>query len=324
MTTATVLPWIVFTVFVVGMLALDLGVFHRKAHAVSIREATIWSIVWIALSLVFNLVILHWQGREPALEYLTGYVIEKSLSVDNIFVFVLIFTAFRVPAAYQHRVLFWGILGAFVMRAIMIGIGAALITRFHWIIYIFGFFLIYTGLKIAVQKEEEHVHIDDNPLVKFVRRHFRMTSHYEGEKFYVRNEAGKVVLTPLVLVLIVIETSDLIFAVDSIPAIFAVTTDPFIVYTSNVFAILGLRALYFLLAGIIDRFYYLRAALAIILTFVGVKMVISELYKIPILVSLGVILGILALAIVASVIRARRLGPAAEILPDPRHFPPEE
>jgi tellurite resistance protein TerC len=323
MTTATVLPWVIFTVFVVGMLALDLGVFHRKSHAVSIKEATIWSIVWVALSLVFNLVILYWQGREPALEYLTGYIIEKSLSVDNIFVFVLIFTAFKVPAAYQHRVLYWGILGAFVMRAIMIGVGAALITRFHWIIYVFGFFLIYTGIKIAVQKESDHVHIDDNPLVKLVRRKFRMTSHYEGEKFYIRDEMGRIVLTPLVLVLIVIETSDLIFAVDSIPAIFAVTTDPFIVYTSNVFAILGLRALYFLLAGIIDRFYYLRAALAIILTFVGVKMVISEYYKIPIVISLAVILGILALAIVASVIRARRLGPEADVVPDPRHIPPE-
>lgn len=324
MVTATVLPWVIFTVFVVGMLALDLGVFHRKSHAVSIKEATIWSIVWVALSLVFNLVILYWQGREPALEYLTGYIIEKSLSVDNIFVFVLIFTAFKVPAAYQHRVLYWGILGAFVMRAIMIGVGAALITRFHWIIYVFGFFLIYTGIKIAVQKEADHVHIDDNPMVKLVRRRFRMTSHYEGEKFYIRDEMGKIVLTPLVLVLIVIETSDLIFAVDSIPAIFAVTTDPFIVYTSNVFAILGLRALYFLLAGIIDRFYYLRAALAIILTFVGVKMVISEYYKIPIVISLGVILGILALAIIASVIRARRLGPEADVVPDPRHIPPEE
>jgi len=324
MVTSTVLPWVVFTVFVLGMLALDLGVFHRKSHAVSIKEATIWSIVWVALSLVFNLVILYWQGREPALEYLTGYIIEKSLSVDNIFVFVLIFTAFKVPAAYQHRVLYWGILGAFVMRAIMIGVGAALITRFHWIIYVFGFFLIYTGIKIAVQKGEDHVHIDDNPMVKLVRRRFRMTSHYEGEKFYIRDEMGKIVLTPLVLVLIVIETSDLIFAVDSIPAIFAVTTDPFIVYTSNVFAILGLRALYFLLAGIIDRFYYLRAALAIILTFVGVKMVISEFYKIPIVISLGVILGILALAIVASIVRAKRMGPAADVLPDPRTIPPEE
>jgi tellurite resistance protein TerC len=321
MTVATAAPWIIFSVFVIGMLALDLGVFHRKSHAVSVKEATIWSIVWITLSLVFNLVVLHWKGPEPALEYLTGYIIEKSLSVDNIFVFVLIFAAFRVPAAYQHRVLYWGIIGAFVMRAIMIGVGAALITRFHWIIYVFGVFLIYTGIKIAFQKEEDHVHIEDNPLVKLVRRRFRMTPHYEGEKFYIRDAAGKLVLTPLVLVLIVIETSDLIFAVDSIPAIFAVTKDPFIVYTSNVFAILGLRALYFLLAGIIDRFYYLKPALSFILTFVGVKMVISGWYKLPITISLVVIVGTLVIAVIASIIRAKRLGPLAETVADPREIP---
>ncbi|HVR42065.1 MAG TPA: TerC family protein [Thermoanaerobaculia bacterium] len=321
---STVLPWVIFTVFVLGVLALDLGVFHRKSHAVSIREAIAWSAVWISLALIFNAVVYWWKGPEPALEYFTAYVIEKSLSVDNIFVFVLIFSAFRVPAAFQHRVLYWGILGAFVMRAIMIGIGAALIVRFHWIIYVFGFFLIYTGIKIAVQKEEDSVHIDDNPLVKLVRRRFAMTSDYQGEKFYIRDAAGNVVLTPLVLVLIVIETSDLIFAVDSIPAVFAVTHDPFIVYTSNVFAILGLRALYFLLAGVIDRFYYLRPALAVILTFVGVKMVVSEWVKIPIVASLSVILGVLLLAVLASVIRARRLGPAADVLPDPRAFPPIE
>ncbi|HUP66269.1 MAG TPA: TerC family protein [Thermoanaerobaculia bacterium] len=317
----TALPWIIFTAAVLGVLALDLGVFHRKSHAVSVREATIWSIVWITLALLFNAGIYYFQGPERGLEFLTGYIIEKSLSVDNIFVFVLIFATFRVPAAVQHRVLFWGILGAFVMRGVMIAIGAALIHRFHWIIWVFGAFLIYTGIKIAVQKDVEGLHIEDNPLVKLVRRKFRMTPHYVGEKFWIRDEAGKIVLTPLVLVLIVVETSDLIFAVDSIPAIFAVTTDTFIVYTSNVFAILGLRALYFLLAGIIDRFYYLKPALSIILTFVGVKMVISHWYKIPTFISLGVILGVLALAVLASFIRARKVGAAADSVGDPRLIP---
>ncbi len=316
------LPWIVFTVFVLGVLALDLGVFHRKSHVVSVKEATIWTAVWVTLALIFNAGIYYFQGHHAALEFLTGYLIEYSLSVDNIFVFVLIFTAFRVPAISQHRVLFWGILGAFVMRGIMIGVGAALIHRFEWIMYVFGAFLIYTGIKIAVKKEEEGVHVGENPLVKFVRRHFRMTPHYVEQHFVVRDEAtGARMLTPMVLVLIVIETTDLIFAVDSIPAIFAVTTNAFIVYTSNVFAILGLRSLYFLLAGIIDRFYYLKPALSFILTFVGVKMVISHWYKVPIVLSLAVIVGALALAVLASVLRARRLGAAADTAPDPRIIP---
>ncbi|MCA1733183.1 MAG: TerC family protein, partial [Acidobacteria bacterium] len=304
MTLAAVLPWVIFTVFVLGVLALDLGVFHRKSHVVSVKEATIWVSVWVTLAILFNIGIYFVRGPQPALEFLTGYLIEYSLSVDNIFVFVLIFTAFRVPAISQHRVLFWGILGAFVMRGIMIGIGAALIHRFEWIIFVFGAFLIYTGIKIAFQKEEDAVHIEDNPLVKFVRKRFPMTPHYVGEHFVVRDEAtGVRMLTPMVLVLIVIETTDLIFAVDSIPAIFAVTQDAFIVYTSNVFAILGLRSLYFLLAGIIDRFYYLKPALSFILTFVGVKMVISHWYKLPISISLTVIVGALLIAVIASIIR---------------------
>ena len=286
------------------------------------KEATIWTTVWVSLALIFNVGIYYFKGHQPALEFLTGYLIEYSLSVDNIFVFVLVFTAFRVPAVSQHRVLFWGILGAFVMRGIMIGIGAALIHRFEWIIYIFGAFLIYTGIKIAVKKDDDAVHVADNPLVKFVRKHFRMTPHYVGEHFVVRDEkTGARVLTPMVLVLIVIETTDLIFAVDSIPAIFAVTTDAFIVYTSNVFAILGLRSLYFLLAGIIDRFYYLKPALSFILTFVGVKMVISHWYKVPISVSLAVIVGALLLAVIASMIRAKKLGAAADTAADPRDIP---
>ncbi len=318
------LPWIIFTVFVLGVLALDLGVFHRKSHVVSVKEATVWTAVWVTLALVFNVGVYYFRGHQSALEFLTGYLIEYSLSVDNIFVFVLIFTTFRVPAISQHRVLFWGILGAFAMRGAMIGIGAALIHRFEWIIYIFGAFLIYTGVRIALQKDEEAVHVGDNPLVKLVRRRFRMTPHYVDQHFFVRDEAtGARLLTPLVLVLIVIETTDLIFAVDSIPAIFAVTTDAFIVYTSNVFAILGLRSLYFLLAGIIDRFYYLKPALSFILTFVGVKMVISHWYKVPISMSLAVIVGALLIAIIASMIRAQKLGALADTTADPRDIPAE-
>jgi tellurite resistance protein TerC len=324
MTLATVLPWVIFSAFVLGVLALDLGVFHRKSHAVSLKEATVWTAVWVSLAMLFAAGLALFRGSQPSLEFLTGYVVEYSLSVDNIFVFVLIFTTFRVPANSQHRVLFWGILGAFVMRGVMIGIGAALVARFHWILYVFGIFLIYTGFKIAITKEEDDEDVGNNVLVRFVRKRIRMTPHYVGEKFAIRNDAGKLVFTPLVLVLIVIESSDLIFAVDSIPAIFGVTEDAFILYTSNVFAILGLRSLYFLLAGIIDRFLYLKPALSVILTFVGVKMVIAEWYKIPISASLAFILGVLVIAVAASAIRVRMLGvETADVLPDPREIPPE-
>jgi tellurite resistance protein TerC len=317
-----VLPWVIFTGFVLGVLFLDLGVFHKKSHAVSLKEATIWTAVWISLAMIFAAGLVYFRGGQSSLEFLTGYIVEYSLSVDNIFVFVLIFTTFRVPANSQHRVLFWGILGAFVMRGIMIGVGAALVARFHWILYIFGAFLIYTGIKIALTKEEDDADVGNNALVRFVRKHVRMTGHYEGEQFSVRDAAGTLVFTPLVLVLIVIESSDLIFAVDSIPAIFGVTQDAFILYTSNVFAILGLRSLYFLLAGIIDRFYYLKPALSVILTFVGVKMVIAEWYKIAITVSLAVIVGVLVVAILASWLRVREIGvAAADTLPDPRVIP---
>jgi tellurite resistance protein TerC len=319
-----VLPWVIFTSFVLGVLALDLGVFHKKSHAVSLKEATIWTVVWISLAMIFAAGLVYFRGGQSSLEFLTGYIVEYSLSVDNIFVFVLIFTTFRVPANSQHRVLFWGILGAFVMRGIMIGVGAALVARFHWILYIFGAFLIYTGIKIAVTKEEHDSDVGNNALVRFVRKHVRMTAHYEGEQFTIRDAAGQLLFTPLVLVLIVIESSDLIFAVDSIPAIFGVTQDPFILYTSNVFAILGLRSLYFLLAGIIDRFYYLKPALSVILTFVGVKMVIAEWYKIPISASLAFILGVLAIAVLASWIRTKQIGvDAADTVPDPRIIPEE-
>ena len=315
--------WVGFNVFVLALLALDLGVFHRKAHAVSVREATIWSVIWISLSMLFNLgIYFFWHVAAPtspysngdaALAFFTGYLIEKSLSVDNIFVFVLIFSYFSVPAKYQHRVLFWGILGALVMRAALILIGAALIKEFHWVIWIFGAFLIFTGIRMAFHKDEE-LHPEDNPLVKLLKRFVPMAPDYRGASFFVR-EAGKLMATPLLLVLLIVESTDLVFAVDSIPAIFAVTTDPFIVYTSNVFAILGLRSLYFLLAGVMHKFHYLKLGLSAVLTFVGVKMLLPDLsemltgvaYKIPTPLSLGMVVAILAIAVAASLLRARRL-----------------
>lgn len=311
----TIWLWVGFNLFVLALLALDLGIFHRHAHAVSVKEATIWSVVWIALSLAFNLGLYffwdvispasQYSNSEAALAFFTGYLIEKSLSVDNIFVFVLIFTYFAVPALYQHRVLFWGIIGALLMRGTLIAVGAALLHEFHWIIYIFGGFLIFTGIKMAFHRDEE-IHPDDNPLVKLFRRFMRVAPGYAGDKFFIR-QAGVLMATPLFLVLLIVESTDLIFALDSIPAIFAITEDPFIIYTSNVFAILGLRSLYFVLAGVIDKFHYLKLGLSVILTFVGVKMVIAEFYKIPIGVSLGVIAAILAVAVIASLVRTQRL-----------------
>jgi tellurite resistance protein TerC len=308
-------PWIAFNVFVLGMLALDLGVFHRKSHVVSVKEASIWTGVWVSLALVFNAgIYFYWNTLIPgstysnsdaALAFFTGYLIEKSLSVDNVFVIALIFGYFAVPAAYQHRVLFWGILGALVMRATMILAGAALLKEYHWIIYIFGAFLIFTGIRMATHKDEE-LHPEDNPVIKLVRKLIPVTNNYEEDRFFVRH-LGKLMATPLFLVLIMVETTDLVFAVDSIPAIFAVTQDPFLVYTSNVFAILGLRSLYFVLAGVIDKFYYLKMGLAVILTFVGTKMTLVDIYKIPTPVSLGVIATVLTVAVVASLLRARKL-----------------
>lgn len=311
----TIWLWVGFNLFVLGMLALDLGVFHRHAHAVTIKEATLWSVAWITLAMIFNAgLYFFWDviapgsaytNGEAALAFFTGYLIEKSLSVDNIFVFVLIFTYFAVPAVYQHRVLFWGILGALLMRGILIVIGAALLKEFHWIIYVFGAFLIFTGIKMAFHKTEE-MHPEDNPLVRLVRRLMPITNTYEGDNFFIRR-AGVLMATPLFLVLVIVESTDLIFAVDSIPAIFAVTQDPFIVYTSNVFAILGLRSLYFLLAGFMDKFYYLKFGLSVILTFVGIKMVMIDIYKIPIGLSLAVIAGVLVVAVVASLWQGQRL-----------------
>lgn len=297
--------WIGFNLFVLAMLALDLGVFHRRAHVVSLREAITWTVVWISLAMIFNLGLWYLAGPQKALEFFTGYLIEYSLSVDNIFVFALLFSYFAVPAKYQHRVLFWGILGALVMRAVMIIAGTLLIAKFAWIIYVFGGFLILTGVKMIVKKEEE-IHPENNPVVRWFKRLMPVTAGYREDKFFVR-ENGVRMATPLFVVLLLVEVSDLIFAVDSIPAIFAVTTDPFIVYTSNVFAILGLRSLYFALSGVMDKFHYLKVGLGVVLTFVGVKMLLAHTaWKIDTLVSLGVIVLILTAAVVMSLLRPKQ------------------
>lgn len=265
--------WIGFSLFILFMLSLDLGLLNRKAHAIKYREAVTWSAVWVTLAMLFASLVFLYQGKQRGLEFLTGYLIELSLSVDNLFVFLLIFSYFKVPARFQHRVLFWGVLGALFMRLTMIFVGAALINQFEWIIYIFGAFLVYTGIKMFKQ-EELDIQPEDNPAVKFVTRFIPITRHYEEQKFFTRQN-GKLTGTLLLLVLVIVEFTDLVFAVDSIPAIFAITTNTFIVYTSNVFAILGLRSMYFLLAGVVDKFRYLRFGLAIVLTFIGMKMLVT-------------------------------------------------
>jgi tellurite resistance protein TerC len=310
--------WIGFTLFVVAMLALDLGVFHRRAHEVRVREALLWTLVWITVALLFNVGVYYWFGPERALEFLTGYLIEKALSVDNIFVFIVIFSYFAVPAAFHHRVLFWGILGALVLRAIFILLGAALLQKFHWVIYIFGAFLVFTGVKLFLQRGSE-VHPERNPLFHLFRRLVPSIGDYRGSHFTVL-QAGKRYATPLLLVLVCVEATDIVFAVDSIPAIFAVTRDPFIVYTSNIFAILGLRALYFVLAGVMGKFHYLRIGLALVLAFVGAKMMLTDLYKIPIVASLVVVAVLLAGSIVASLIRPPTEPPRP--VPPPHRPPP--
>ncbi len=346
-------PWIVFLSFVFLMLALDLGVFHRKSHVVSVKESIAWSAVWISLGLLFSVLVYqayegHWyglglakdavdglqnNGKLAATKYLTGYVVEKSLSVDNVFVIAMVFSSLAVPPRYQHRVLFWGILGALVMRGIMIGAGASLVQNFHWVLYLFGVFLILTALKMLFMKETVS-HPGDHPLVRWISRHFPITSHYHGEHFLVKAGSagsleaaepgaevivdpvvqaatpGKWLLTPLAVALLLVEVTDLIFAVDSIPAIFAITADPFLVFTSNVFAILGLRSLYFALAGMIHQFRYLKPALSMVLLVVGVKMLSAHWLKLWLgtsfnLIILGVILGILALGVIASLIANR-------------------
>src|SRR3954471_4500988 len=302
------------------MLALDLGVFHRNAHEVSIREAAAWSGVWVALALGFGGGVYRFMGEQAGMEFLAGYLIEKALSVDNIFVFVLIFTYFRVPPKYQHRVLFWGILGALVMRGIMIGLGAYLIHRFDWILYVFGAFLVWTGYRMARQ-DERAIELEANPAIRLVRRLVPVTGTHHGPSFFIREPAGiggraRRLATPLFVVLVLVETTDLIFAVDSIPAVFAVTRDPFLVYSSNVFAILGLRALYFLLSGVIGKFRYLKFGLSVVLIFVGAKMLLADVYKVPIALSLGGIAAVIGASILTSLVfpaRAELPPPAAPI-----------
>lgn len=292
--------WIAFLAFVVFMLILDLGVFHRNQHEVKVKEALLWSAVWISMALLFNYGIYYFMGKEKALEFLTGYLIEKSLSIDNLFVFIMLFAFFDVKAVYQHKVLFWGILGALILRAVFIFAGVALISKFHWIIYVFGGFLIYSGFKMIFSKNEK-TDPDKNPLVKLFKRFFPVTEKMHGGNFFVKID-GKRFATPLFIVLLVVEFTDLIFAVDSIPAILAVSNDTFIIFTSNVFAILGLRSLYFALAGIAKYFHYLKYGLSAILVFVGIKMVVAGFFKIPVTASLFVIIGILVVSIVLSVI----------------------
>jgi tellurite resistance protein TerC len=305
--------WVVFGILIPVMLALDLGVFHRRAHAEKIKEALVWSAVWISLALLFNLGVYLLVGREKALNFLTSYLVEESLSVDNLFVFLLIFTYFSVPAEYQHRVLFWGIIGAIVMRGIFIVTGLTLLSRLHWVIYIFGAFLIYTAARLALNKEEREIRPERNPVLRLFRRFVPITKRYHKHHFLVKGR-GRRLATPLLLVLVVIETTDIIFAMDSVPAVLAITRDSFIVYTSNILAVMGLRALYFALAGVIGKFYYLGYGLATILGFLGVKMIISDFYEMPIMISLGVVLGILIIAALASLIkRKRHPGPEKEV-----------
>ncbi|MDX1450425.1 MAG: TerC family protein, partial [Acidimicrobiia bacterium] len=294
--------WIVFLAGVVLLLVVDLGVFNRRPHAVRFREAMAWTIFWIALSLVFN-VWVYWRfGPQAGLEFFTGYLLEKSLSIDNIFVFLVIFRYFGVPSHLQHRVLFWGVAGAIVLRAVFIVAGAALLARFEWLFYVFGAFLLVTGWRIMAHETPE-VHPERNPMVRIFRRFFPVSSEYHGEHFFVR-EAGRLIATPLALVLVVIEATDVVFAVDSIPAIFGVTTDPFLIFTSNILAILGLRALYFVLHDLMGRFRYLSVGLGLVLMFIGAKMVVAHWIHIPVVWSLAVVSLILGTAVVVSWIRS--------------------
>jgi tellurite resistance protein TerC len=312
LTTFPIWAWVVFSAFLLLMLALDLFVLHRHAKEISFREATVFSAFWVALALFFGILVWLWAGPTTASEYYAGYIIEKALSVDNVFVFALIFSYFAVPVQYQYRVLFWGVVGALVLRAIFILLGAELLERYDWMVYVFGAFLIYTGVRMAFHSNEE-VHPERNPVLKLLRRLLPMTSGYRGQRFLVR-EKGVLMATPLLAVLVAVETTDVIFAVDSIPAIFAITTDTFVVWTSNAFAILGLRALYFMLAGLIQRFVYLSVGLSIILVFVGVKFIISELVgKVPIWVSLPFIALVITVSIAASLWKTR--GMVRETLP---------
>jgi TerC family integral membrane protein len=299
-----ILFWILFNLFVLAMLVLDLGVFHRQAHTVKFREALAWSAMWIALAAAFAVLVYFWHGRTAGLEFVTGYVVELSLSVDNLFVFLLIFRYFRVPAMQQHAVLFWGILGAAVMRAVFILAGVGLIRHFHWIIYAFGAFLVYGGIRLF-REESVEVHPEKNPVLRLLRRWMPLTEDYEGGKFFVRR-AG-LYATPLLAVLLVVETTDLLFAVDSIPAVLAITLNAFIAYTSNIFAVLGLRSMYFALAGMMEVFQFLHYGLSVVLIFIGAKMLISQYYKIPTGPALAVVAGVLLIAVLASVVHPKKI-----------------
>lgn len=290
--------WAGFTVFIIFMLILDLGVFHRKAKKISMKDASLWTCIWIAFALAFNGLIYYWFGSKIALEFTTGYLIEKALSVDNIFIFLVVFSYFKVRPSLQHRVLFWGILGAIVFRLIFILLGGVLLQKFHWMMYVFGVFLVFTGIKLLINKDEE-IEPEKNLALRLFRMVVPVSRYFKGEKFFIR-EKGKLLATPLFMVLVVIEATDVIFAIDSIPAIFAITSDPFIVYTSNIFAILGLRSMYFLLAGVMEKFHYIKVGLALVLVFVGIKMSITDFYTIPIWASLLVIVTLIGGSIVYS------------------------
>jgi tellurite resistance protein TerC len=292
--------WVGFNLFILAMLALDLGVFHRRTHEVKFKEALAWVGVWIGVAMAFNVGVYYWRGAETALAFFTGYIIEYSLSIDNIFVFILVFGYFKVPPRYQHRVLFWGILGALVLRASLILAGIALINLFHWILWVFGFVLIVSGIRMALEPNKE-IEPGKNPVLRFIRRIMPVTSEYRGGKFMVR-EAGRVLATPLLVVLLFLEVTDLIFAFDSIPAILAISRDSFVVYTSNILAILGLRSLYFALSGLMRLFRYLPYGLAAVLVFVGVKLCLTDLVHIPVGTSLVVIAGFLLVAVIASLV----------------------
>jgi tellurite resistance protein TerC len=301
MVPATPLLYVLFTVFIIALLLVDLGLFQRKEREIKIKEALAWSAVWISLAIAFNVGLYLWHGKEASLQFFTGYLIELSLSVDNLFVFLLIFMYFKVPTQYQHKVLFWGIIGAQVMRGLLIGVGVTLIMKFHWILYLFGIFLVFTGIKMAFQDEAAEVRPERNILVRLFKKFVPVTSGYHGSRFFLKHD-GRRYATLLFIVVLVVETSDLLFALDSIPAIFAITTDPFIVYTSNIFAILGLRSLYFALAGLMNLFHYLKIGLAIVLTFVGLKMLFVAVYPIPIFITLLIVGGVILLSVVASLV----------------------
>lgn len=308
----TLSRWVFFNIFVLIAVALDLGVFHRRPHKIGLREAAAWSALWVGLSVLFGVGVYWFLGRQPALEFFTGYLIEKALSIDNLFLFLVIFSAFAVDERVQHRLLAWGVLGALVMRGIMIALGAALVERFAWIMYVFGAFLVYAGIHMLFAKSESS-HPEENKIFKFASRHLRVTHKYHGEKFFVREEK-KLFATPLFLVLLVVEITDITLAVDSIPAIFGITHDPFIVYTSNVFAILGLRALYFMLAGALGRLRYLTVGLSFVLVFIGGKMFLDHWWEMPVHISLAVVAGILAVALAASLMAPPK-PPAVKALP---------